>query len=213
MASAAVRPLTDELYDAAMAANDNGCLTVWRTSGGPERANQYYRARYYDPKLGRFLTEDPIGFSGGNNFYAYVGNAPTINVDPLGLGPWRPPTELRGCFTQEQRAYCDEYCKDKGGVKTCNVLISTKLKWVNQTDDVQTRIRVEEVIWPPQCTCNKNEDDGGGFCGKMPATCALVAVTVGVLVWMCTKGGGTVMTPAPQPGGVMTPATGSNGGA
>jgi RHS repeat-associated protein len=26
----------------------------------------YYRARYYDPKVGRFISEDPIGFSAGD---------------------------------------------------------------------------------------------------------------------------------------------------
>lgn len=36
----------------------------------------YYRARYYDPEIGRFITEDPIGFAGGINFYAYVENNP-----------------------------------------------------------------------------------------------------------------------------------------
>jgi RHS repeat-associated protein len=45
----------------------------------------YYRARYYDPKIGRFLSEDPIGFGGGVNFYAYVLNNPTNNTDPFGL--------------------------------------------------------------------------------------------------------------------------------
>ena len=44
----------------------------------------YYRARYYDPELGRFISEDPIGFRGGINFYAYVGNNPLINNDPSG---------------------------------------------------------------------------------------------------------------------------------
>ncbi len=46
----------------------------------------YYRARYYDPGVGRFLSEDPIGFnSDQNDFYAYVANGPTMRVDPLGL--------------------------------------------------------------------------------------------------------------------------------
>jgi RHS repeat-associated protein len=47
----------------------------------------YYRARYYDPGVGRFLSEDPIGFFGGRNFYAYVGNDPVRDVDSSGLSP------------------------------------------------------------------------------------------------------------------------------
>jgi RHS repeat-associated protein len=46
----------------------------------------YYRARYYDPKVGRFLQQDPIGFAGGDaNLYGYVGNSPVNWVDPWGL--------------------------------------------------------------------------------------------------------------------------------
>ncbi len=49
-------------------------------------APSYYRARYYDPSVGRFLGEDPIRwFSGPANFYGYVHNAPVNLVDPLGL--------------------------------------------------------------------------------------------------------------------------------
>lgn len=44
-----------------------------------------YRARYYNPALGRFVSEDPIGFDGGNDFYAYTGNNPANFIDPLGL--------------------------------------------------------------------------------------------------------------------------------
>ncbi len=46
---------------------------------------QFSRARYYDPSSGRFLSEDPIKFDGGVNFYRYVGNDPTDSTDPYGL--------------------------------------------------------------------------------------------------------------------------------
>ena len=42
-------------------------------------------ARWYDPELGRFLEQDPIGETGGLNLYAYVGSSPTMWVDPTGL--------------------------------------------------------------------------------------------------------------------------------
>jgi RHS repeat-associated protein len=44
----------------------------------------YYRARYYDPEIGRFLSEDPLGFEAGVNFYTYVGNNPVNFNDPSG---------------------------------------------------------------------------------------------------------------------------------
>ncbi len=47
----------------------------------------YFRNRYYSPALARFISEDPVGFLGGGNFYAYVGNNPCTFVDLLGLGP------------------------------------------------------------------------------------------------------------------------------
>ncbi|WP_419176766.1 RHS repeat-associated core domain-containing protein [Desulfosediminicola sp.] len=50
-----------------------------------ETGHYYYRARYYDPSTGRFISEDPIGFSGGSNFYTYVHNNPVNFIDPLGL--------------------------------------------------------------------------------------------------------------------------------
>ena len=47
----------------------------------------YYRARYYDPQIGRFISEDPLGFKAGMNFYAYVGNNPINRNDPTGNCP------------------------------------------------------------------------------------------------------------------------------
>jgi RHS repeat-associated protein len=45
----------------------------------------YNRARYYDPVLRRFVSEDPIGLAGGINFFAYAANNPVTFVDPFGL--------------------------------------------------------------------------------------------------------------------------------
>jgi RHS repeat-associated protein len=44
--------------------------------------------RDYDPELARWLSQDPIGLSGGLNLYAYAGGNPTNLADPLGLDPW-----------------------------------------------------------------------------------------------------------------------------
>jgi RHS repeat-associated protein len=61
----------------------------------PTGPRNYYRARYYDPKPGRFVSEDPIGYKGELNFYAYVGENPTNYKDPEGLrkvyGQWCGP--------------------------------------------------------------------------------------------------------------------------
>src|SRR5438105_6967148 len=50
-----------------------------------ETAAYYYRARYFDQNTGRFLSEDPIRWFGGLNFFAYVDNDPTTSSDPSGL--------------------------------------------------------------------------------------------------------------------------------
>ncbi len=92
-----VRDLTDgsealvEQYDY----DSFGNLTAPPTTGNPytytareydpETGLLFYRARYYDSKAGRFLTEDPIGFDGGINFYSYTFNDPVNWIDPWGL--------------------------------------------------------------------------------------------------------------------------------
>jgi len=66
----------------------------------------FYRARYYDPVIGRFIHADPIGFSGGINFYAYVANNPINKIDPWGLrGFWE---NLNAILENTARGNTDE---------------------------------------------------------------------------------------------------------
>jgi RHS repeat-associated protein len=65
----------------------HGAANPFRYTGREldETGDYYYRARYYNPVLGRFISEDPIGLLGGINLYSYVGNNSINGIDPFGL--------------------------------------------------------------------------------------------------------------------------------
>lgn len=99
--------LTDALMSVVAQANDDETVSNFyayspygeTTALGPDEGNSlqytgrendgtglyYYRARYYDPVLKRFISEDPIGLGGGINLYMYVSGTPLSSTDPLGL--------------------------------------------------------------------------------------------------------------------------------
>jgi hypothetical protein len=94
----------------------------------PGPSESYYRARYYDPQAGRFLTEDPIRLGGGIDFYKYVANDPSNFIDPLGTAPGGPCLDI-GKFVDyldknafnESHHRCAQYFRkglEAGGLNT-----------------------------------------------------------------------------------------------
>ena len=62
-----------------------------------ETGLRYYRARYYDPSSGHFLSQDPARFWAGTDFYSYVDNDPLDFRDPLGLCPHAANSGTTAC--------------------------------------------------------------------------------------------------------------------
>jgi len=130
---------------------------------------QYSRFRYYDPGAGRFLSEDPLGFKGGPDFYAYVDNRPTRYKDPLGL--------LRDC-DQEQ-------------IDCFNNCYNSKLPWPFGCGSNNPKVRK----WSRYAYCQSKclaeymeceaENEGRKLidaCAQNPAASVAVGVGVGIII-------------------------------
>jgi RHS repeat-associated protein len=97
LTDAAGGKLADYTYDpygntTADAVVDNPFQYTGRENDGT--GLYYYRARYYAPRLGKFVSRDPIGLDGGSALYRYVSNNPISFSDPLGLQVWQQNPSL-----------------------------------------------------------------------------------------------------------------------
>ncbi len=100
-----------------VAAAEERTANPWRFPGQYEDAETglyYNRFRYYDPGLGRYLSEDPIGLAGGIALFAYV-HDPAAWLDVVGLKACRgPETRKRGVFVEATRTKSGELLVTSG---------------------------------------------------------------------------------------------------
>jgi len=79
---------------------------------------QFSRARYYDPNAGRFLSEDPMRFKAGINFYQYVKNNAANLADPYGL-------KVQKCCRNTQVNAFVDFLSQLFGLKHCYIKTDT----------------------------------------------------------------------------------------
>lgn len=84
----AVGNVVEQMSYEAFGENSGSMLTRYGYTGRERDSmtgSHYYRARWYDPWQGRFISEDPIDYVGGMNLYRYVSDDPINFTDPEGL--------------------------------------------------------------------------------------------------------------------------------
>ena len=85
-----------------------------------ETSIYYYRARYYDPTAGHFISEDPLKFFGGDvDFYRYVWNSAVNSRDALGLSPDEHlrSVEFANCQSRAVRRYNETMIETERGIQ------------------------------------------------------------------------------------------------
>jgi RHS repeat-associated protein len=128
----------------------NPGIAAWSgDAGGQISRSSYYRARYYDPNTGRFISEDSARFSESTNFYPYVGNNPLTYIDPFGQGIVDCAEELaRLAYLEGVKAgrlaeQAAATCKDKNHQKSIdqiqNAIDKQRARVIRHCSDADTK--------------------------------------------------------------------------
>lgn len=105
-----------------------------------ESGLHYNRHRYYDPDLGRYLTQDPVKLAGGLNSYRYAVN-PTGWVDPLGLSGSCPGAGKAGCGAPDDVAGARV---DEGGPALPKMSAGQRRERIDELAEANAKRRVLE---------------------------------------------------------------------
>lgn len=121
----------------------------------PETGLRYYRARYYDPSIGRFLSEDPLKFETGPNHYVYVANDPINLYDPSGKRTRVCCRKLKGPEVEDVWSGLRKLGAKGSGQKHCFILVTGDEVPEKAPNGTPTNGRITIAL-------NRNEKTGEG---------------------------------------------------
>jgi RHS repeat-associated protein len=103
-----------------------------------ETGLHYNRYRYYDPVVGRFIHQDPIGLEGGTNNFIFAPNS-TAWIDPLGLATY--------VIIGEGQATIESYAKEMREKRPCDTFITIKNDWKSVNDEALKSGKFNSKEW------------------------------------------------------------------
>lgn len=92
--------------EASTTGDDQSNNTEYTGRENDDTGLYFYRARYYDPAMKRFISEDPIGAAGGINMSAYVMGNPVGMNDAFGLDPMPKDWGLKDLLKVGKKVVC-----------------------------------------------------------------------------------------------------------
>ena len=145
----------------------------------PETGLMYYRARYYDSELGRFVSRDPIGYDGGTwNLFEYSASNAVLLVDPFGLDGWVDGVADFDGSSPESMEYWWASRKYERGLRDWR---QCRLNYLHEI--MEEMVAVGNII---------DKEGVGGLAKRDPAYSVFKPDAENCNVSLCPNGGGTV---------------------
>ena len=157
----------------------DACPFRWQTKWYEPVSQQYYFGyRHYDPRLGRWLSRDPLGEEGGVNLYAYCGNDPVNRHDPLGLAiTWINPENGVPVVILES-ADIERRDDIERAPSTLDALVNNHKIWLNQRGLLGDFLRDQRERGNPGVLAGAIEEAAKRMDGTGRFTCGQLAAAV-----------------------------------